>query len=97
MEFTNIPIALTPFHTERVERVCQSLRSPHESLGAKENNCPEIGASCRFHLGSVLRVYIYVVVFELYQLKVACLYRVTDPYKFMADFKDDTISFERCL
>ena len=51
-----------PSHIERVERVFFCL----ESLGAKEHNCPEIGASHVFYLGSVLRVYIYVVVFEMY-------------------------------
>ena len=68
-----------------------------ESLDSKERNCPEIGASHVFYLGSVLRVYIYIVVFEMYKLKAACLYRLTDPYEFMADFKGDRISFERCL
>ena len=53
---SNIPTALTPSHTE----------SPHESLGAIEHNCPEIGASRLFYLGSVRRVFIYEVVFEKY-------------------------------
>ena len=54
---------LTPSHIERVERVFFFCL---ESLGAKGHNCPEIGASHVFYLGSVLRVYIYVVVFEIY-------------------------------